>query len=174
MRQPIIQTLLRYPFRLPAETIAERVLGTESPSLKQSFEVFEVLLAMTREGLVKRHTKDGQGLFMLNLERPTAHAPLQLVNMLVVCAAGAPLYTIVDAAAFGETSTDDKTLKRWQGVDCHPVKRVVILTTHYFSDIFSTDAWYPWSAELLPDITTKLESFSITEEYFLKEPEHVH
>lgn len=171
MRERIIQTLLRYPFRFTAESIAEQVLENSAPTMHDCFIVWEELLLMAREGILKRSTQNKQGVFSINLQRPSAHVPIKLLNMLIVCAAGAPLYTIVDAAAFGETDVADLTLKVWQNVPCHPVKRIVILTTHSFTDIFPHDAWYPWGAELLDPITQNLLKYSVTVQYFLGEPD---
>lgn len=169
MRRSIIEALIQYPFRLTAAQVADRVL--DGSDLDASFALFEELLNLTREGLVRRYSRNGTGLFVINLERPTGHAPLKLLNMLIVCAAGAPLYTVVDAAAFGEVTVDEKELHRWQGVDCHVMHRVVILSTAQFTNIYSLDAWFPWIAEQLPQIIGRLKSYAITADYFLSEPE---
>ena len=172
MKADIIQALLQYPFRISAEEIASRVLEDDRPPLGDCFMVLETLLTLTREGVVKRLTKDGDAVFLLNIERPTAHSKIKLVNVFVAVAAGAPLYTLIDAAAHEDIVVDPKTFKDWDGIACHIVKRFVVFSTISFieSRIYPPRAWYPWNDSVLDAIQASIEALSITPEYFLEEP----
>lgn len=172
MKAEIIQALLQYPFRISAEEIAARVLKEDRPPLGDCFMVLETLLTLTREGLVKRITKNDDAVFLLNIERPTAHSKIKLINVFVAVSAGAPLYTLIDATAHADTVVDPKTFKEWDGIYCHIVKRFVVFSTTSFieSRIYPPRAWFPWDDSVLDAIQASIEALSVTPDYFLEEP----
>ena len=127
---------------------------------------------LTREGLVKRLNKDGETVFLLNIERPTAHSKIKLINVFLAVAAGAPLYTMIDATFHEDTVVDPKTFKEWDGIACHIVKRFVVFSTISFIEarIYPPRAWYPWDDGVLDAVQEAIGALSITPEYFLEEP----